>query len=307
MRRWLIGSRGSRLALWQAEHVRSALARHPGLDVQVRVIRTEGDLHADVPLTSVTQRGFFTSRIQQALLTGEVDIAVHSLKDLSVHPMAGLTVAAVTARHDPADALISRDALTLERLPRGATILCSCWRRTSQLLARRPDLLIQPVRGNVDTRLRTFRGNGADAMILALAGLERLGLGDAVTQRLDPADFLPAPGQGALAVEVRQDDAAAMELASALDDAPTNRATTAERAFLAGLGGGCQLPAGAWARSEAGTLVLTGILASRDGATLLRDELRARDASAAGELGAMLARRLLNAGGRAILAGLTFA
>jgi len=302
MRRLVIGSRGSRLALWQAHHVRDRLlAAQPGLEVDVLVIRTAGDAHGQAPLQAVTQRGFFSTEIQQALLAGRIDLAVHSLKDLPVEPEAGLVIAAIPPRDDPSDALVAKGGGRLADLPAGAKVLCSSWRRQAQLLARRADLRIEPVRGNVDTRLRKLDESAADAIVLASAGLDRLGEGGRISERLDPADFLPAPGQGALAVEARADDADVIGVVAGLEHGPTRLATQAERAFLAGLGGGCQLPAGAYGRIDAGALVLTGLVASRDGRQVVRDEVRTDDPSEAAALGADLARRLLEAGGRKIL------
>jgi len=302
MRRWVIGSRGSKLALWQARYVRDGLlAMHPGLDVQVRPIRTHGDLEANLPLASVPIRGFFSSQIQRALLERQVDLAVHSLKDLPVEPADGLVLAAVPPRYDPSDALVSKGDLRLADLPAGARVLCSSWRRQAQLLHRRADLRILPIRGNVDTRLCKLDESGADAMILASAGLDRLGAGGRIAQRFDPCEFLPAPGQGALAVECRADDAEARALVAGLDDESSRLATLAERSFLAALGGGCRLPAGALGRIEAGRLVLRGLVASPDGRQVVRDQVQAADFGRAEALGGELARQLLHAGGQDIL------
>ncbi|MCK4375072.1 MAG: hydroxymethylbilane synthase, partial [Candidatus Brocadiae bacterium] len=211
MRRLKIGTRGSELALWQAGYVRDALRRaHPGLEVALEVIRTRGDDVPDAGPAPTEGKGLFTGEIERALLTGGVDLAVHSLKDLPTQPVGGLALAAFPERADPADALVARDGLTLDSLPHGAQVLTGSPRRRAQLLRRRPDLKVSPVRGNVQTRLGKLDESDAHAIVLARAGLVRLGLADRVTERLDPADFVPACGQGALAVEIRGDDEEAL-------------------------------------------------------------------------------------------------
>ncbi|MHC4480990.1 MAG: hydroxymethylbilane synthase, partial [Planctomycetota bacterium] len=276
MRLLTIGTRGSALALWQAGFVRSALTEaHDGLRVELEVVRTRGDRIKDAPLNKVGGKGLFTKEIEQKLLSGEVDLAVHSLKDLPVDLPEGLALAAVTAREDPADVLVAAGGSGLEGLPEGAEVWTGSLRRRAQLLHRRPDLQVRPVRGNVETRLRKFDESGADAIVFARAGLARLGLLGRVTERLDPASFLPACGQGALAVEVRADDGRTARLCRALDDLDCRIATMAERAFLRELGGGCQVPIGAFARREASSpsFLLTGMVAGLDGARLLRGTL----------------------------------
>ncbi len=302
----VIGTRGSPLAMWQAEHVRRALLEaHPDLAVEVEVIRTTGDVLLEPPLSRIGGTGVFTKEIENALLKRRVDIAVHSLKDLPTQLADGLCLAAVLAREDPADALVGREERTLARLPAGAKVLTGSLRRQAQLLHRRPDLKIAQARGNVQTRLRKFEESDAHAIVLARAGLVRLELAGRITERLDPAEFLPACGQGALAVEVRADDARVGNLCSALDHRPTRLATTAERAFLAALGGGCLAPIGAYGRSSAGpeNLALTGMVASLDGSRLIRHTVE----DAAGEpgdavaLGQRLAERLRVEGAEEIL------
>jgi hydroxymethylbilane synthase len=244
-----LGTRGSRLALWQAEWVKGELER-AGTKVEIVIIKTQGDTDVDRPLHQLEGTGFFTTAIEDALLERRVDLAVHSLKDLPTKQPDGLRVTAVPRRHDPAEALVSRDAAvrSLDDLPAGARVGTSSLRRMSQLRYRRPDLDLAPLRGNVPTRVDKVK-NGRDdlaAALLAVAGLERLGLGECITARLDPFDLMPAPGQGALGLEIRSDDRAAAAAVAPLHHAPTAAAVGAERGLLAALGGGCQAPVAAW-------------------------------------------------------------
>ena len=303
----VIGTRGSPLAMWQADHVRGALLEaHPGLEVRIEVIRTTGDVLLEPPLAKIGGMGVFTKEIENALLKRHVDLAVHSLKDLPTQLADGLRLAAVLKREDPADALVAREGRSLAQLPAGAKVLTGSLRRQAQLLHRRPDLKIAQMRGNVQTRLDKFDRSDASAMLLACAGLARLNLSDRITERLDPAEFLPACGQGALAVEVRADDSRVAEFCRALDDRATHLATTAERAFLAALGGGCLAPIGAYGRSPSGQkkLALTGMVAGLDGSRLLQRTVAGaapqseRDAVALGE---RLAERLRAEGAEEIL------
>lgn len=306
MRRLKIGTRGSELALWQAGYVRDAMRRaHPGLRVALEIIRTRGDDVPDAGPAPTEGKGLFTGEIERALLTGRVDLAVHSLKDLPTEPVGGLALAAFPERADPADALVARDGLTLDSLPHGAELLTGSPRRRAQVLHRRPDLMVSAVRGNVGTRLRKLDESGAYATVLACAGLERLGLADRITERFEPAEFLPACGQGALAVQIRADDAELAELCAALDDLRTRAAVTAERAFLAAMGGGCRAPLGAFARcgGHDGPLIVTGMVAGVDGAELVRCTVEGpastpQDAEA---LGRRLARIVLAEGGQEVL------
>jgi len=299
-----IGTRGSRLALRQAQIVRDALLRaHPGLEVGLEVIATRGDRQADVPLHRIGGGGLFARAIEEALLDGHADLAVHSLKDLPTALAPGLMLAAFPERDDPADALVAAHGLRLESLPPGAVVLTGSPRRRALLLHVRPDLAVRPVRGNVETRLRKLDESEAAAAVLACAGLSRLGLSDRITQRLDPSEFLPACGQGALAVQIRADDGQLAELCRPLDHAATRSDVAAERAFLAAVGGGCRMPAGAFARRDGDGLAVTGMVAEPDGKRVVRDALHgdARTESHAAELGRRLAQRVLAAGGRAIL------
>lgn len=269
--RVVVGTRGSALALRQAREVVAGLrALDPRLEVEERLVRTHGDDVRDRPLYLVGQRGAFVKRLEEALLQGEVDLAVHSLKDLPVEETEGLVLAAVPQRADPRDALVSREGVRLADLPPGARVGTSSRRRAAQVRHLRPDLLLQDLRGNLDTRLRKVREGEVDAAILAAAGLERLDLASAIAERFDVEVLVPAPGQGALAVQVREGDAALRALASALDHAPTRQAVQAERAFLRRVGGGCALPIGAYAKVEGGRLRLVAMLASVDGTVLVK-------------------------------------
>ncbi len=268
----VIGTRGSALAMWQANRVRDALgALHPGLEVRLEVIKTKGDRILHTALHQMLDKGLFTKEIQAALLAGTVDLAVHSLKDLPTEETDGLTLAAVAMREDPADAMVTKGAASLATLAEGAKVFTGSLRRRAQLLHAREDLQVLPIRGNVGTRLRKFDESDADAIVFARAGLVRLGLADRITQRLDPVKFLPACGQGALGIEIRRDDKRVADRVGLLDDAPARAAVTAERAFLAELGGGCQVPVGAHARtdSDGRMLTITGMVADLEGRRLV--------------------------------------
>ena len=291
-----LGSRGSPLALAQSRMVAAALeAAHPGLAVPITIIRTEGDRNTDASLTSAGGKGLFVKEIEEALLSGTIDLAVHSLKDLPTELPSGLTLAAIPARHDPHDALIARDVRRVEDLKEGALVATGSPRRQCQLRARRHDLRFVEVRGNVDTRVRKLERGDFDALVLAVAGLERLGL-ETPGRAAIPTDIcLPAPGQGALGLETRADDATTVRLVGALDDPASRGAVTAERAFLAELGAGCLAPAAALARVDGRRLVLEAMFAESDGATVQRDTASG-DVDDAAALGASLAGRLLRAG-----------
>ncbi|HEX6941152.1 MAG TPA: hydroxymethylbilane synthase [Longimicrobiales bacterium] len=301
-----LGSRGSRLALWQAEHVKRRLeAAHPGLQVEIRILRTTGDRITDVPLARIGDKGLFTKEIDRAVASGEVDAAVHSLKDVPTRLAERLALAAVLEREDPRDVYIpgAERARTLEGLPAGATVGTSSLRRRAQLLHLRPDLRVEDLRGNLDTRLERLREGRYDAIILAHAGIRRLGFDAAVGQLLEPPGWLPAVGQGALGIVIREDDDATRALLAPLDHPETAAATTAERAFLRTLEGGCQIPIGALATLGDGRLHLHGFVAAIDGRPLLRADARgpAEDAEA---VGIALAQRLLDEGAGEILAGI---
>jgi hydroxymethylbilane synthase len=261
-----IGTRGSQLARWQSEWVAARLKEHhPALTVELIEIKTQGDRDRNSPLAAIGGAGLFTKEIQRALVDRTVEIAVHSLKDLPTKALEGLTLGAVPVREDVADALIAPKALTLEGLPPGATVGTGSLRRRAQLLHARPDLNVVGVRGNVETRLNKALHGELDAVVLAEAGLRRLGLDGHVTQRLGPPGFLPAVGQGALGIECRLNDESTREILRALDDPATHRAVVAERRVLAELEGGCMIPLAAFARDEGGSLALDAFVLDPDG------------------------------------------
>jgi hydroxymethylbilane synthase len=298
-----IGTRGSRLARWQSAHVAEAIAGLPDAPPTVeQVIRTEGDESAieGVPIESGGEVGVFVRRIERALLEGEIDLAVHSLKDLPTVQPDGLRIAAVTKRLDPRDALVSREGWTVDELPRGARVGTSSPRRRCQLLHRRPDIEVVPVRGNVDTRVGKVQEGGLDAVVLALAGLQRLELAELPVRPIEPQQCLPAVGQAALAIECRADDTPVVELLSQLDHPHSRACTTAERAFLRQLGAGCQAPAAAWAVSYGSDLQVTGLVGQLDGRGILCDR-EAGPPELSESVGMRLAERLLSAGARVIL------
>jgi hydroxymethylbilane synthase len=291
----IVGTRASALALVQTEQIVAALqALHPGRDFTIRHITTHGDRVLDRSLTAIGGKGVFVKEIEDALLAGTIDLAVHSLKDLPTEQPAGLLVAAVPERADPRDVLATRDGARLAELSQGARLGTSSLRRSVQLRALRPDLQIADIRGNVDTRLRKLDEGQYDGIVLAAAGLSRLGLGQRAVELFDPQVFVPAPAQGALALELRADDAELCSLLAPLDHAPTHAAVTAERAFLCGLGGGCDMPIGAYARQlQDGRLALRAMRADPDGRNLRYGEAQGA-LSEAEALGNKLAAELLN-------------
>ena len=292
-------TRPSKLARWQTEWVNQALKKvWPELECDTLVITTLGDRNINQPLPEIGGKGLFTQELEAALLTGAVDVAVHSLKDLPIEPGFGLTIGAIPTRADARDVLVSRNGETLEQLPVGARIGTSSLRRSAQLLAMRDDFEIQSLRGNVDTRLRKLQAGEYDAIVLAGAGIVRLGFEDEITQWLPLERMLPAPGQGALAVQCRVGDSETMSLVSALDHAFTRRLVTAERNFLAGLGGGCSLPVAAHARENGEKIDLTGLAVSEDGKIVIRVQSSGTDPVA---LGAELANQAMELGAGALL------
>jgi hydroxymethylbilane synthase len=292
-----IGSRGSQLALWQANHI-SALLRARGHAVEIEIIHTTGDKITDVALAKVGTKGMFTKEIEEALAAGRVDLAVHSLKDLPTELPPGFEIAAITERQDPRDAFCSRHYAKVEDLPQRARVGTSSLRRQAQLKAIRPDLDIHPLRGNVDTRLRKLEQGEYDAIILASAGLKRLGKTELIKQII-PADIMcPAAGQGALGIEIREGDAATRQHLEFLNDKNARAATTCERALLNRLGGGCQVPIGAFAELRNGKLHLESLVADPDGSKVLRDS---RDGDDPEKLGNAAGEALLSRGGDKIL------
>ena len=297
MARLRIGSRGSQLALWQANHI-SALLRDRGQKVEIEIIKTTGDKITEVALAKVGTKGMFTKEIEEALAEGRVDLAVHSLKDLPTEVSAGFEIAAITQRENPRDVFCSRKYKSIDELPHGARIGTSSLRRQAQLKAVRPDLEIHPLRGNVDTRLRKLEAGEYDAVILAAAGLNRLGKTELVRQVISAEVMCPAAGQGALAIEIRADDSGTRQLLGFLDDATARATTTCERALLNKLGGGCQVPIGAFAEVRDGHLHLDAIVARPDGTKLLRES---QDGSDPVRLGEAVGEALLRRGGDTIL------
>ena len=270
MRRYKVGSRGSRLSRLQTEEVLGMLSEaHPGTEFEAVAIKTGGDAAPEAPLLGLG-RGIFVKEIETALLEGSIDFAVHSLKDLLTILPQGLILGAICARADPRDVLVNCWARVLDEVPAGARMGTSSPRREAQLKEVRPDLKAIPIRGNVETRVAKSGGNDYDGVILAAAGLARLGLEDKIAQRLPAQQFVPAPGQGALAMEARSDDLETLELLQSVDHVTTRREVNAERAFLEAMGGGCQVPVGAYGQIEGGQLTLTVFLASTDGGRVFR-------------------------------------
>jgi hydroxymethylbilane synthase len=297
---FVVGSRTSGLAMWQTEHVIERLQRAwPDVVFEIRTYVTEGDGDVETPLPELGGKGVFTTRLEQALAAEEIDLAVHSLKDLPVDAGREFTVGAVTSRTDPRDCVVARHAWTLDTLPRGAVVGTSSLRRQGQLLARRPDLLVRPIRGNVDTRVRKVLHGEYDAVLLAAAGVTRLGLAARVTEWIPAEAILPAPGQGALAVQCRTGDQATRRRLAAIDEPALRAAVEAERAFLRHLGGGCAAPIAAYARVAPSGLRMTGVVISPDGRRLVRVEDEAEDGR---ELARRLAARALDEGAASILA-----
>jgi hydroxymethylbilane synthase len=302
--RLVIGSRGSKLALHQANWVKTGLQNlFPYLDVEIRIIKTSGDVLADAPLNKIGGKGLFTKEIEEALLGHRVDLAVHSLKDLPTVLPEGLALATITRREDARDALLSTRYRNLDELPEGARVGTSSLRRQSQLLHFRGDLKIQNLRGNIDTRLRKLDEGQFEGIILACAGLIRLGYSDRITETIPVERLCPAVGQGALGIETRQADAFTLEKVQRLDHAETHIAVAAERAFLKRLGGGCQVPIAGYARVENQILQMLGVIASPDGKQLFRDiqETKVSSSESAAIAGVQMAERMLSAGAQAIV------
>jgi hydroxymethylbilane synthase len=297
MARLRIGSRGSQLALWQANHI-SDLLRAQGHSIELEIIKTTGDKIIDVALAKVGTKGMFTKEIEEALVENRVDFAVHSLKDLPTELAGDFEIAAITVREDARDVFCSVNFTSIDALPRGANVGTSSLRRQAQLMAMRPDLQIHSLRGNVDTRLRKLEAGDYDAIILAAAGLNRLGKTQLIRQVI-PVDLMtPAAGQGALGIEIRRGDAATSQYIAFLDDAAARATTTCERALLNKLGGGCQVPIGAYAEVHGDHVRLNGLVASPDGKMVLREDREGGDPV---RLGEEVGESLLRRGGDAIL------
>ncbi len=294
----IFATRPSKLARWQTQWVINALQMlHPTLECDEKIITTQGDKILDKPLPEIGGKGLFTQELESELLSGAVHCAVHSLKDLPVENPTGLTIGCIPSRAEVRDALISANGYTIATLPNGASVGTSSLRRSAQILSLRPDLSIQSLRGNVDTRLRKALDGQYDAIILAGAGLTRLSLENRVTEWLSLDVMLPAPGQGALAVQCRADDPSTLDLLAALEDASARKAVTAERVFLSGLGGGCSVPVAAHATVES-LIRLTGLVISEDGRKIVKVTGQGNDAMA---LGNSLARQAIAQGADEIL------
>ena len=298
----VIGTRSSKLALWQAEYVKGRLEEeYPGLTVELKLMTTKGDKILDAPLAKIGGKGLFTKELEMDMLDGGIDLAVHSLKDMPTELPEGLCLAAITKRFDPGDAVVSPKFKTFDALPCGAKVGTSSLRRKAQLLHARPDLNICDLRGNVNTRLAKLESENFDAIILAVAGLKRLGFGERITEVLPRDMVLPAVGQGALAIETRADDKEMREMLAFLNDEATVHCAKAERAFLGRVEGGCQVPVGVYAVSaENEGIQVEAVIASLDGQRLYRDKISGKAADAE-KIGVTLAEKLLAAGGKSIL------
>lgn len=300
MIRLTIGSRQSPLALWQTNHILTLLQRRwPQVVCEIRPFVTSGDKTLDLPLPAIGGKGVFTAELEQALLQKEIDLAIHSLKDLPVRQPDGLTIGAIPLREDVRDVLISQNGCPIATLPGGAVVGTSSLRRQAQLLAHRPDLVVRSIRGNVGTRLKKVQTGEYSGILLAAAGVIRLNLTDHISQWLPLEIMLPAPGQGALAVQCRADDQSTLDLLAAIHDDQSAAATTAERTFLSSLGGGCSAPIAAYARFDTQQLHLTGLIATPDGQQTIRIQGRGDDPFS---LGYQCARQALAEGAERLLA-----
>jgi hydroxymethylbilane synthase len=295
-----IGTRGSALALWQARSIARALRETTGVEPEIVIIKTSGDKFQQTSFSQIGTKGVFIKELEDALLDERIDLAVHSMKDVPTDIPDGLTIAAIGKREDVRDALLSSSGATLASLPLGARVGTSSLRRQSQLLHARRDLRVLELRGNVDTRIEKLKRGDYDAIVLAKAGLDRLGLSANISEVLSHEVSLPAAGQGAIGIEARARDVGTLEVLATLDHQESRSAVTAERAALAGLGGGCQLPLGAWGRVEDGKLLLDVVVLSPDGTQRMWE----RDSGAPGEaeaIGKRVARKLRDCGAAALL------
>lgn len=296
----VLGTRGSKLALWQANYIAGRLKKLAGIDVAITKIKTSGDMILDAPLAKIGGKGLFVKEIEEALLAGDIDLAVHSMKDVPTELPEGLFIGAMTEREDPRDVLVSRGDVELDELPRGSRIGTSSLRRRAQLAKHRPDLEFGDLRGNLDTRLRRIEEGRYDATILAAAGIDRMGWSDRIAQRIDSSIMVSAVGQGAIGVEIRKDDMFMIELCGRLTHLATALVVRAERRLMKRLEGGCQVPIGALGTLEDNTLTLTAVVASLDGTEVLRD-IVSGPSSEPEVLGDELSEKLLEAGADKIL------
>jgi len=296
-----IGTRGSKLALWQANWVKSALnQKFPRLNIELDIIKTQGDKILDVPLAQVGGKGLFVKEIEQALMDSRVDLAVHSMKDMPADIPEGLCIGAIPRRENPSDVLISRNKLKFSKLASGSVIGTSSLRRGAQLRHIRNDIAIKPLRGNLDTRLRKLETEDMDAIVVAAAGVKRLDFENKITEYLDEEVMLPAVGQGALCIEIRQNDPSVSEMISTLDDSRTRTIVSGERAFLNRLEGGCQIPIAGHGKIENKRYVLTGLVAEVDGSKVIKD-IGEGPLEASEQIGIELAERLLDQGADELL------
>ncbi len=298
MRKIRIGSRGSKLALWQTDFVINRIKEfYPELSFEKSIIKTKGDKLLEVALSKIGDKGLFTKEIEKEILAGRIDLAVHSMKDMPTMITEGLTIGAILPRENPRDVLLARDGKRLAKLPAGASVGTSSLRRRAQLLSIRPDLNIVELRGNIDTRIGRLLNKELDAIVLAAVGVARLGYEDFVTEELD---IMSAVGQGAIMVETRRDDQEILDIIGKLDDPPSRVTVTAERAFLATLEGGCQIPVGCLAKIQGDSLVLDGLVSDLQGRKVFQGRLQG-PLDMAEQLGQDLAFRLLNQGARSVL------
>jgi len=296
-----IGTRGSKLALWQANWVKDAIrAHHPDVHVELAVIKTRGDKILDVPLAKVGGKGLFVKEIEEALLDGRIDLAVHSMKDMPADIPEGLCIGAIPGREEPRDVLITRSGQPLDLMKQGSRVGTSSLRRSAQLLHLRPDLIIVPLRGNLDTRLKKLQSEPLDAIVLAAAGVRRLGLADRITQILDESVMLPAVGQGALCIETRDKDPRIASVVAALDDLPTRKVVMGERAFLNRLEGGCQVPIAGHGHIDENGYTITGLVCDVDGSHQIKQARTGPDTRSE-QIGLELAEALLAEGAGEIL------
>ena len=301
MREIIVGTRDSQLALWQANWVVERLREsNPGYSFRVQGIKTQGDNILDVALAKIGDKGLFTKELEVALLTDEIDLAVHSMKDLPTDLPSGLAIGVVCEREYPGDVLVSLHGYTLDKLPQGAIIGTSSLRRTAQLLHYRPDLKIVNIRGNLNTRLRKMAEEKMDAIVLAYAGIQRLGLADRISERIPMDICLPAVGQGSIGIEIRHLDEEIMDIVETIDHRPSRIAISAERNLLKRLEGGCQVPIGAYGQVINNEIKLQGLIASLDGRQVVRDTMSG-PVNEAAKIGVKLAESLLKTGGREIL------
>ncbi len=299
----VIGTRGSKLALWQAEHIKGMVERITGLPVRLKVIKTTGDKILDVPLAKVGGKGLFTKELEVALMAGEVDMCVHSMKDVPTELPEGLFIAAMPERVDPRDVIVSGKGYTLDTLPEGARVGTSSLRRVAQVRHLRPDVEIVDVRGNLDTRMRKAEEGQVDAVILAAAGITRMGWADRITHYVEPEQMISAVGQGAIGVEIREDDEEMRHVMERIGHPETMECVTAERVVMRRLEGGCQVPIGAYARIEGATMVMDAMVGSLDGSTIVRRRVEGPAEDPVG-LGERMVRELLDGGAGEILASI---